>query len=272
MNYRHAFHAGSFADCMKHALLVWVVRALTRKPAPLFVLDTHAGVGRYDLHSGPAARTGLWHQGIGQLLDEPPAPLADYVGLVRSLGLYPGSPTLIRAMLRPDDRLACCELHPEDVTELRRNFARDRHVSVHHRDAWEALGALLPPKQRRGLILIDPSFEDPQEFTDLVTGLALGYARFRTGVFAAWYPIKHRAPLRAFSIQLQESGIRDIVAVEVLLREPIDPARPNGCGMVVINPPFHFELEASAILDALHNRFGRGEPGAGAVVIRLADE
>ena len=91
-------------------------------------------------------------------------------------------------------------------------------------------------------------------------------------MFAAWYPIKHRAPLRAFSIQLQESGIRDIVAVEVLLREPIDPARLNGCGMVVINPPFHFELEASAILDALHNRFGRGEPGAGAVVIRLADE
>jgi len=159
--------------------LVWLVRALTRKPAPLFVLDTHAGVGRYDLHSGPAARTGLWHQGIGQLLDEPPAPLADYVGLVRSLGLYPGSPTLIRAMLRPDDRLACCELHPEDVTELRRNFARDRHVSVHHRDAWEALGALLPPKQRRGLILIDPSFEDPQEFTDLVTGLDSTWANPR---------------------------------------------------------------------------------------------
>ena len=272
MNYRHAFHAGNFGDCVKHALLVALLRALPRKPAPLFVLDTHAGVGRYDLDRGPAARTGEWRKGIGRLLDDPLVPLADYVGLVRELGRYPGSPTLIRALLRPDDRLACCELHPEDAAELRRVFARDRRVGVHHRDAWEALGALLPPKERRGLILIDPPFEDPQEFSEVAAGLATGHARFPNGVFAAWYPIKHGAPVRGFFAQLREIGIRDIVAAELCLREPLDPARLNGCGMLVINPPYRFEDEIPPMLEALLDRLGNREPGEAATLTRLADE
>jgi 23S rRNA (adenine2030-N6)-methyltransferase len=272
VNYRHAFHAGNFADCMKHVLLVWLLRALMCKPAPLFVLDTHAGVGRYDLESGPAARTGEWQKGIGKLLDDPPSPLADYVGLVRSLGVYPGSPAIIRALLRPDDLMACCELHPEDHAALRRHFAHDRQVAVHHRDAWEALGALLPPKQRRGLILIDAPFEDPQEFAQLATGLAAGHARFGTGVFAAWYPIKDRAPSRKFLTELHESGIRDIVAAELCLREPVDPTRLNGCGMLVINPPFQFEQEIPPILSALLDRLGNREAGEGIEIRRIADE
>jgi 23S rRNA (adenine2030-N6)-methyltransferase len=272
MNYRHAFHAGNFADCVKHAVLVWLLRALQRKPAPLFVLDTHAGAGGYDLNAGPAQRTGEWRAGIDLLLQEPPQPLADYVGLVRQLGLYPGSPALIRALLRPDDRLVCCELHPEDAAELRHNFARDRQVSVHHRDAWEALGALLPPKERRGLILIDPPFEDPQEFAELAAGLAKGYARLRTGVFAAWYPIKHRAPVRGFLAQLRDAGMRDIVAAELCLREPVDPVRLNGCGMLLINPPFRYEQEVPPILTALLDRLGNREAGEGATITRIADE
>ena len=166
VNYRHAFHAGNFGDCVKHVVLVWLLRALQRKPAPLCVLDTHAGVSRYDLNTGPAARTEEWRSGIGRLLDHPPPLLADYVGLVQSLGLYPGSPAIAHGLLRPDDRLICCELHPQDAAILRRHFAGDAQVAVHHRDAWEALGAFLPPKQRRGLVLIDPPFEDPQEFAD----------------------------------------------------------------------------------------------------------
>ena len=272
MNYRHAYHAGNFADCVKHAILVWLLRALMRKPTPLFVLDTHAGIGRYDLDNDPATRTGEWRKGIARLLDDTPAPLADYVGLVRSLGLYPGSPTLIRALLRRDDRLACCELHPEDAASLRRNFARDRQVGVHHRDGWEALAALLPPQERRGLILIDPPFEDPQEFAELAAGLATGHARFRTGVFAAWYPIKHRAPVRGFFTQLQETGIHDIVAAELCLREPLDPARLNGCGMLVINPPYRFEDEVTPILAALLDRLGNREPGEVTALTRLTDE
>lgn len=272
MNYRHAFHAGNFADCMKHALLVWVLLALTRKPTAFAVLDTHAGAGSYDLTAGPAARTGEWHDGIGRLLHEPPAALADYIGLVRQLGLYPGSPALIRALLRSGDQLTCCELHPEDARELRRRFAHDRQVGVHQRDAWEALGALLPPRERRGLVLIDPPYEDPREFEHLAAGLATGLTRFRGGVFLAWYPIKHRAPVRAFHSAVRESGARDVVAAELCLREPLDPARLNGCGMLVINPPFGFDTDAPVILDALLRRLGKGEAGASAGLTRLADE
>ncbi len=272
MNYRHAFHAGNFADCVKHAVLVWLLRALQRKPAPLFVLDTHAGRGHYDLDAGPPARTGEWQNGIARLLETPPSALADYVGLVRSLGLYPGSPAITRALLRPDDRLACCELHPEDAVALRRHFAGDPQVAVHRRDAWEAVGALLPPQERRGLVLIDPPFEDPHEFAQLARSLAIGWQRFRTGVFAAWYPIKQRAPVRQFLTDLQQSGMRDIVAAELCLREPVDPARLNGCGMLVVNPPWRFEQEVTAILAALLDRLGDREPGEAAAVRRVADE
>lgn len=272
MNYRHAFHAGNFADCFKHALLIWLIGALQRKPAPVMVLDMHAGVGRYDLSSGPATRTGEWRQGIGRLLDDPPAPLAAYVGMVRDLGLYPGSPLLARHMLRPQDRLVCCELHPEDAEELRRNLARDRQVAVHRRDAWEALGALLPPAERRGLVLIDPPYEATDEFEKLAAGLRRGHARFATGVYAAWYPVKHRAPVRAFHTAMRESGIRDIVAVELLLRAPLDPARLNGCGLLVINPPFRFEQEAPAMLAALRDRLGNRENGEGVDITRIAAE
>jgi 23S rRNA (adenine2030-N6)-methyltransferase len=236
------------------------------------VLDTHAGIGRYDLHDGPAARTGEWQQGIGRLLDDPPPALADYVGVVRSIGLYPGSPAIIRALLRADDRMACCELHPDDVATLRRYFASDRQVAVHRRDAWEALGALLPPKQRRGLILIDPPFEDPHEFARLASGLTAGVARFGNGVFAAWYPIKHRAPSRKFLTDVQESGIRDVVAAELFLREPVDPARLNGCGLLLINPPYRFEQDVLPMLDALRGRLGNREAGEAATIRRVTDE
>lgn len=272
MNYRHAFHAGNFADCMKHALLAWILRAMMRKSTPLFVLDTHAGRGQYDLTDTPAQRTGEAERGIQRLLRDPRPALFHYLDLVRSLGLYPGSPNLIRALLRPGDRLACCELHPEDAEALRQLFHRDEQVSVHRRDAWEALGALLPPKEKRGLVLIDGPFEEPDEFTRLANGLIAGHRRFGNGVFVAWYPIKHRAPVRAFHTAMKDSGIRDIVAVELLLREPLDPGRLNGCGLLVINPPYQFEAGAEALLEALLPILGDREAGEALVVSRISDE
>ncbi|WP_428393696.1 23S rRNA (adenine(2030)-N(6))-methyltransferase RlmJ [Lichenicoccus sp.] len=268
MNYRHAFHAGNLADCMKHALLVWVLRALQRKPGALFVLDTHAGAGRTDLAGSEATRTGEWRAGIGRLLAAPAsAALADYLSLVRGFGdgVYPGSPLLTRALLRDTDRLACCELHSEAHAGLRLLFARDPHVAVHRRDGWQALAALLPPRgQTRGLVLIDPPFEQPDEFDRIAASLRLARRRFPGGVVAAWYPIKHRAPLRAFHDALREAGEPDLLCAELLLRPPLDASRLNGSGLLVAGAPWGFAQAAADILDAIADT--SGETGAHARV------
>nr|WP_321983609.1 23S rRNA (adenine(2030)-N(6))-methyltransferase RlmJ [uncultured Lichenicoccus sp.] len=275
MNYRHAYHAGNFADCMKHALLVWLLRALARKPAAFAVLDTHAGAGRYDLEADAATRTGEWHQGIGRLLDaRPDEALADYLGLVRAGEAprkYPGSPRLIQALLRPQDRLACCELHDQDHASLHRLFRGDPRVAVHARDGWAAIPALLPPRgARRGLTLIDPPFEQPGEFDRIAAAIRAARSRFGAGIVAAWYPIKHRAPVRAFHDRLREAAEPDLVAAELLLRPPLEAARLNGCGVLVASPPWGFEPAATAILDAVAD--GLGESGAHGSLTRITPE
>ncbi len=275
MNYRHAYHAGNFADCMKHALLVWLLRSLARKPAGCVVLDTHAGAGSYDLDADAATRTGEWQQGIGRLLAAgPDDALADYLGLVRAAGVpgrYPGSPALIRTLLRPQDRLACCELHGDDYASLHRLFRGDPQVAVHARDAWEAVDALLPPRgARRGLILVDPPFEQPGEFERIAQAIRSTRRRFRAGIVAAWYPIKHRAPVRAFHDRLRDVAEPDLVCAELLLRPPLDPTRLNGCGLLVASPPWGFEAAATAILDAVADRLG--ESGAHASLTRITPE
>jgi 23S rRNA (adenine2030-N6)-methyltransferase len=283
VNYRHAFHAGSFADVFKHAVLCRILHHLREKPAPFRVIDTHAGAGLYELTSDEAMRTGEWHDGIERLraaqlpaaVSELLKPYLDVIDALNERGkltVYPGSPALVRALLRPVDRLACCELQPDDAAALKRLFRHDRQAAVHRRDGWEALGALLPPAERRGLILIDPPFEQPDELAALVEGLRAGYRRFRPGVFAAWYPVKHRAPVRLFHTALRESGMRDIICAELLLRAPLDPVRLNGCGLAVVNPPFGFEAAASAILEALLHRLGNRESGEGISLGRLVDE
>ncbi|WP_342628960.1 23S rRNA (adenine(2030)-N(6))-methyltransferase RlmJ [Nguyenibacter vanlangensis] len=269
MNYRHAFHAGNFADCMKHVLLVLILQALARKPAAFSVLDTHAGIGSYDLTGDQAGRTGEWRAGIGRLLESAAPGVPDaYLDLVRRTGApaaYPGSPLIAAMMLRPQDRLVCCELHPEDSRALRAVFAGNPQVSVHARDGYQALGALLPPREaKRGLVLIDPPFEQPDEFARLAAGIATAHRRFATGIIAAWYPIKNRAPVRAFRDSLRDSGIRDIVALELTLRPPLDPARLNGSGLVVVNPPYGFVEQGLSALRALAHLSpdGTGEAGA----------
>lgn len=272
MNYRHAFHAGNFADCMKHSLLVWCLRALLRKPTPFFVLDTHAGAGWTDLSSGAAERTGEWRAGIGRLLETTPEPLVDYVSLVRMIGLYPGSATISRALMRDHDRLACCELHAEDHESLRRRFRGDTRIAVHRRDGYEAVCAFLPPAAKRAFLLIDPPFEEPGEFGRLLTGLQAAIARMPAAICAAWYPIKGRAQVRAFHDAVRASGLANVVVAELRLRTPTNTAKLNGCGLLIINPPFPFEREATGVLEALLDRLGDREPGEGVALVRLSDE
>jgi 23S rRNA (adenine2030-N6)-methyltransferase len=179
---------------------------------------------------------------------------------------------LIKAVMRQNDRLACCELHPKDARTLRRQFYRDPQVEVHQRSGWEALGALLPPREKRGLVFIDPPFESRDEFKTLSDGLRRGHARFGHGVFAAWYPVKQLAAVRNFHATLASSGIRDIVAVELHLRDTTNPDRLNGCGLILINPPYQFVDEAQSIADAILNGIGDNETGARTLLLRLINE
>jgi 23S rRNA (adenine2030-N6)-methyltransferase len=275
VNYRHAFHAGNFADCVKHALLVALLRALLAKDKPFRVLDTHAGIGAYDLSAPEPQRTGEWRDGIARVMDSDDGALADYIALVRQAGFpmtYPGSPALIRALLRPQDKLLLCELHPEDHATLKARYRRDPQLAVHKRDAYEALAALTPFPERRGLVLLDPPFEQEGEFGRLAAAIATLRHRFRTGIVAAWYPIKHRTPVRAFHAALRDQDVADCIACELTLREPLDPTRLNGCGLLVANAPFGFAEQAGAILAALLARLDRGEDGARTSVTRLTPD
>ena len=272
MNYRHAFHAGNHADCLKHALLLSLLSALKRKPTPFAVLDTHAGCGIYDLAASEASRTGEATRGALRLAESTNPALAPFLEALRQAGFpsfYPGSPALIRAALRPQDRLMAVELHPEDHARLKAHFKRDTQVAVHKRDAWEALRALTPFPEKRGLVLIDPPFEQEGDYGRITDAMAMMRHRFRAAIIAAWYPIKHRAPVRGFHHALMEAGVAPLLAAELWLREPTDPQRLNGSGLVVANPPQGFAEDAAEILPALLAGLGANEAGAGSTVTWL---
>lgn len=280
MNYRHAYHAGGFTDVVKHAALVLVLRRLMEKPKPLFVLDTHAGAGRYDLLGEHAAKTGEHRAGIGRVLDwaAAPAALRPYLAIVGALNRsrveprwYPGSSEIIRSRLRKNDRLVAVELHPEDTRALARWMADDRRVDVRQGDGYAALKACLPPPERRGLVLIDPPFEVRDEFARIVRGLRHAWRRWPTGVYMIWYPIKDRAPVAAFHRALTDSGLSPIVAAELLLRPDDDPERLNGCGLVFVNLPWRLDGVLTDLLPALAERLGAGRGGGARVATLIGD-
>jgi 23S rRNA (adenine2030-N6)-methyltransferase len=270
MNYRHAFHAGNFADVLKHAVVALGIAYLKRKDAPFRVIDTHAGSGRYDLTSSAAQRTGEWHDGIGRLLGPDAAPLpppvahclAPYLDVVRAhnpagaIGCYPGSPAIALALVRPQDFLVANELNPEAAAELREVLGKDRRAKVLQLDGWIALRALLPPKERRGLVLIDPPFEEEGELSRCTEGLAEGLKRFSTGVFILWYPIKDPKPIKRFHAALASLNVDKLMKVELFIRRPTDNERLNGCGMVIANPPFILESQLQKVLPVLVRRLG----------------
>jgi 23S rRNA (adenine2030-N6)-methyltransferase len=269
MNYRHAYHAGNFADVLKHAALCRVLTHLREKPAAFRVIDTHAGAGRYDLAGVEAGKTGEWRDGIGRLVstDLPPRPralLAPYLDAVAALNsgerltVYPGSPALAQALLRRQDRLIACELEPQQAAALGRVLRGDARAKALAIDGWTALGAYVPPKERRGVVLIDPPFEQPGEFTRLVQALAAAHRKWATGIYLMWYPIKDLREADAFARKLARLGIGKMLRVELI----VDHAGPAeglpGSGLIVVNPPWTLHGELQVLLPALAQTLSRG--------------
>jgi 23S rRNA (adenine2030-N6)-methyltransferase len=268
MNYRHIYHAGNFADVFKHVLLSLLLKSLSRKDTPFFYLDTHAGAGRYDLKSAAAQKTGEYRDGILRLWNSQPLPgIEDYLSAVRALNTgntlryYPGSPRLARYFLRLQDRAVLLELHPDDCAQLKIEFARDAQVSVLRQDGYAGLKALLPPRERRGLVLIDPPYESEREIQQLMEGLREARARWESGLFVLWYPIKSRSPVERFHRELVSTGIRKILLAEFSPYPEDSDFRLNGCGMVMINPPWKLDETLHSLLPDIMNVLRRQSVG-----------
>jgi 23S rRNA (adenine2030-N6)-methyltransferase len=282
MNYRHHFHAGNFADVMKHVLLVGLVHALQKKEKGFLYLDTHAGRGWYDLARAAAgdslARQSEWPDGIGRLwrcTQAPPAVIA-YLELVREFDrkqgnltamprFYPGSPALAAALLRPGDRVVLCEKHPAECAALRGAFGHLPRGEVRESDGYAAVRALLPPRERRALVLLDPPYESPEEFALLVTALQEALRRFPTGVLAAWYPLTGRARVDEFLAAVRLLASPPTLAVELTIAGEEAGPKLRGCGLLVINPPWQFDLAARESVEFLAGALAQGDGGGSRV-------
>lgn len=276
MNYRHAFHAGNFADVHKHVVLIALLDRLIRKPKPLLFLDTHAGRGRYDLQSADARRGNESQSGVIRLTTAGTATNSDIARYLQFAGVsnpsggevlsYPGSPLLALAALRDADRMALVERQPEEARILRNETRHRRHVSVINDDGYAALQSYLPPKENRGLVLIDPPYESADEFETLSRALKTATGRWPNGVYATWYPIKASREAARFLASMQQSGIRKILTLELIIRPPDSPTGLNGSGMLIINPPWQFDTEIEAAMRDLHRLLS--VDGAGGTQVR----
>lgn len=270
MNYRHAYHAGNGADVLKHVVLVALLDHLARKDSAVCYLETHAGRGLYPLGAAESQRAGEFRDGIGKLLgaDAPPAAVARYLEVVQRLGVedgalvrYPGSPAIALDVLRAQDRALLAELQHGEVTALRALTAADRRAQVHERDGHEALVALVPPKEKRGLVLVDPPYEQPDEYARLEETLVAAVRRWPTGVYALWYPIKHGDAAQRFLNRMALTGIRRQWVIDLTWARDDVPGGLNGSGLLVINPPYRLEATLEGVLPWLHRHLA--EPGRG---------
>ena len=277
--YRHLFHAGNFADVFKHALLTRLVLAFEKKDKPFFVLDTHAGIGRYDLTHEWALKNAEFRDGIAMVWGRKDVPdeFIPYFEAIRgenagsALRFYPGSPRIVRRLLRPVDRMVLVELNKKDCENLGGLFGGDRQTTVHLMDGYQSLKAFLPPKERRGLVFIDSSFDRAREFDRLTEGLVEAHRRFSTGVYALWYPLMEPLAMRAFERGIVASGIRKILQLEISVLPDQWSGGMRGCGMLVVNPPFCFEQDARSMLKWLQPVLAR-EDGGLQRVVWLAEE
>ncbi|MBI4006806.1 MAG: 23S rRNA (adenine(2030)-N(6))-methyltransferase RlmJ [Gammaproteobacteria bacterium] len=271
LGYRHGFHAGNFADVHKHIILLLLLESLLKKSTPFCYVDSHAGAARYDLQSEFAQKNREFENGIVRLLKtaNPPAAIASYLRAVEtmnatqkkgrtSLRYYPGSPALARQLLRPQDQMILMELHSTEAPKLKKYFANDHQVSVHHRDGYEGLNAMLPPEERRGLVFIDPSYEIKDEFTRLTEALIKILRKWPTGIYAVWYPVQGNQPTAHFYNELRSSGIKNIYLNEISVVPDTEPNRLSGSGVIIINPPWRFDQILGAVMDWLAPVLDRG--------------
>ncbi len=276
MNYRHVYHAGNFADVLKHAVLIAILEHLKQKDKAFRVLDTHAGIGLYDLSSPMAQKTGEWRDGIGRIIDITPskqaAPLiAPYLEIVREINgagpltTYPGSPEITRRLMRPQDRLTLTELHSADHATLAKRYAGDHQVRVVELDAWLAMGGFVPFKEKRGLVLIDPAFEEPDEYRTLAAGIFKATRRWMNGTYAAWYPIKDRKALDHFYRMMIDTGLRKMLKVEFNVARNTRDGALKACGMLILNPPFMLEEQLNGALPWLTRILAQGAGAAASV-------
>jgi 23S rRNA (adenine2030-N6)-methyltransferase len=264
MNYRHAFHAGNFADVLKHVVLIMLIEHLKRKPAPFAYVDTHAGRGVYDLSESAAQRSGEYKAGIGRLVDTPQAQMPDelrsYVDLVKHsagpdrspITAYPGSPKLVAMLRRDGDRMALYESGPQEADALRTALGRQHGLSIIEGDGYAGLKAQLPPKEKRGLVLIDPPYESEREFDTVLEALELAHSRWSTGIYCIWYPRTGRAGHERFLRQLAHSGIRRILHVSLDVLPQDSGAGMPGAGLVIVNPPWQLDSRLKQLLPQLH--------------------
>ncbi|WP_395646105.1 23S rRNA (adenine(2030)-N(6))-methyltransferase RlmJ [Terricaulis sp.] len=272
MNYRHAFHAGNHADVLKHVALLYCLDALKRKETPFGVLDTHAGRGLYDLFGDEAMRSPEWRQGLGKLIDcaDTPPPVARYLDALKARNLdgvlryYPGSPALVADTLREQDTLTACELHPEEFSELRRHV-HGPNVRLHERDAYEGMRALLPPAERRGLVLIDPPYEEPDELTTSARAIAAALQRFGHGMYLWWRPLKSRSALDAADAEIRHGGGAKWLRADLWVGAPAPEGRLMGSSIFLINPPYGLRAMLDETLPALARRM-KHDDGFGASV------
>lgn len=272
MNYRHAFHAGNFADVVKHILLLGLLEHMNRKDSPYCYIDSHAGTGVYNLAGEAAKKTSEADSGIGKLQGLPsrgqPAWIRHYLNLIRDLRtehakptLYPGSPWLALSQLRPQDRAVLLELHPQDAGLLRHNLQNFSQIAIHERDAYEGLPALVPPKEKRGLVLIDPPYEkERDDFKPVVELLVKAHQKWPTGTYAIWYPIKDKRQIARFHRLLQQSGIPKLLALELHLYPADNALGLNGTGLIVANPPWQYADTAESVLAWLEPVLACGHP------------
>ncbi len=256
MNYRHSFHAGNSADVVKHSLLIALVRALQLKDSALTLIDTHAGCGLYDLRSDEAGRTGEAAQGVLRAFADANPLLEDYRAAVRAVNeapeprLYPGSPRILAQLLRPQDALILNEKHPEDAYALR-GAMRTAPAAVHERDAYELWLAMLPPRTPRGLVVVDPPYEQTDERTRITATLTAAHRKWAHGVTVIWYPLKERPTHAVWKDKLRKAGIPKFLNVEHWLYDADQPGIYNGAGLFIINPPYAFTQSLPPLLEAL---------------------